>query len=350
MRQRFAENHLRCPQCHRDRTLRLKATTSDEREVRDGTLTCTVCNGSFRVHRGVGELMVNPPEHVTREAAGLERFAEVMRADGWDRDMILRLPDLDSGYWYVQARSMHQILTTVPFAPGQWVLDVGSNTCWASNHFAERGLQVVALDISTPELQGLHTADYFLEEGRSYFERVLGSMYDMPIASESLDYVFACEVLHHNDSDSLRETFQEAFRVIKPGGSLLVVNETIKSLSDRQGVHTEGVEQFEGYEHAYYANRYRWEAIRAGFSTRLLEPSYHHFFDGGPPQTPPPLRPLRERVYYELRRRPLGRRAYLQWLNQARGGVQLGMIATRPAAGSHRQRMRSTVRKLRPNL
>ena len=76
--------------------------------------------------------------------------------------------------------------------------------------------------------------------------------------------------------------------MLKPGGKLLVVNETIKTLSDRQGVHVEGVEQFEGYEHAFYANRYRWEATRAGFHTRVLEPSYHYFFDGGPPPTPTP--------------------------------------------------------------
>ena len=37
--------------------------------------------------------MPQPPGHVAREAAGLGRFAEHMRADGWDRDTIRRLPD-----------------------------------------------------------------------------------------------------------------------------------------------------------------------------------------------------------------------------------------------------------------
>ena len=111
------------------------------------------------MHRGVPELLHDPPAHVLTEAAGLERFAEHMRSEGWDRELVRRLPDLEHGYWYVQARSMHQLLTTVPFAPGESVLDVGSNTCWAANHFAERGLRAVALDIATAELQGLYTAD-----------------------------------------------------------------------------------------------------------------------------------------------------------------------------------------------
>ena len=69
--------------------------------------------------------------------------------------MVRRLPDLDHGYWYVQSRSMYQLLSTIPFHAGQSVLDVGSNTCWAANHFAERGLRAIALDIATVELQGL---------------------------------------------------------------------------------------------------------------------------------------------------------------------------------------------------
>jgi SAM-dependent methyltransferase len=329
----YAREHLRCPVCRRDRTLRLRAQESDQREIREGVLTCTVCGAEIPVHRGVGHLLLDAPEHVTREAAGLQRFADYMRAEGWDRDMVRRLPDVDDGYWYVQNVSINQLRTTMPFAPGQSLLDVGSNTCWASNFFARLGLQVTALDIATAELQGLYTSDYFIEDGTSYFERVLGSMYDMPLASESLDFVYCCEVLHHNDTASLRLTFEEAFRVLKPGGRLLVVNETLKTVRDPIGVHTEAVEQFEGYEHAHWALRYRWEAIRAGFSTRLIEPRYHWFF-GEAPGSRPPRRQWRQWQrwgLYELRSRALGRRAYLAWCNHIADRVSFGMIATKPA-------------------
>jgi SAM-dependent methyltransferase len=303
---------------------------SDAREVREGLLRCSACESEFPVHRGVAHLMPNPPEHVRREAAGLERFAEFMRADGWDREKIRQLPNVEEGYWYAQAASMEQLLRSVDFTPGEWILDVGSNTCWASNRFAQHELNAVALDIATTEMQGLYTADYFVEDGIAYFERVLGSMYDMPLASGSVDYVFCCEVLHHNDRASLRRTFQEAFRVLRPGGRMLVVNETIKTLQDPVGVHVEGVEQFEGYEHAFWAPRYWWEARRAGFRTQLLEPSYHWFYNAPLPATLPPLRQLRSRLLYEARVRRVGRRAYLGWLDLVRGDVSFGMIATKP--------------------
>ena len=326
----FAARNLRCPVCRRDGTLRLRAEQINEREVREGVLTCTACGAQEPVHRGVGHLMVGAPEHVEREAAGLQRFAEFMRADGWDRNKVRQLPDIDDGYWYVQGASIRQLAGSVDFRSGQLLLDVGSNTCWASNFFAQHGLQVVALDIATAEMQGLYTADYFIEDGTSYFERVLGSMYDMPIASGTLDYVYCCEVLHHNDSDSLRRTYEECFRVLKPGGKLLVINETLKTKHDPVGVHAEAVAQFEGYEHAHWALQYRGEAIRAGFVTRLIEPSYHWFFRVPPAEQPPPLRTLGPRIQHELKARPLGRRAYLMWINHIVGGVSFGMIATKP--------------------
>ena len=48
-------------------------------------------------------------------------------------------------------------------------------------------------------MQGLKTADWFIETGEVFFERMLSVMYDPALASESVDYVFCCEVLHHND-------------------------------------------------------------------------------------------------------------------------------------------------------
>jgi SAM-dependent methyltransferase/uncharacterized protein YbaR (Trm112 family) len=326
----FAARNLRCPVCRRDGTLRLTAEQSDEREVREGVLTCTACGAQRPVQRGVGHLMVGAPEHVEREAAGLQRFADFMRSHGWDREKVRQLPDIDDGYWYVQGASIRQLAATVDFQPAQSLLDVGSNTCWASNFFAQRGLNVVALDIATAEMQGLYTADYFIEDGTSYFERVLGSMYDMPLASGTLDYVYCCEVLHHNDSDSLRRTYEECFRVLKPGGKLLVVNETLKTRRDPVGVHAEAVAEFEGYEHAHWALQYRGEAMRAGFSTRLIEPSYHWFYRTPPPPQAPPLRHWRERAQHELKAHPIGRRAYLMWINHIVGGVSFGMIATKP--------------------
>lgn len=332
MRADFAASNLRCPVCYRDRALRLRAETSDEREVREGELTCTACGAQTPVHRGVAHLLVDPPDHVAREAAGLERFAELMRADGWDRDRVRQLPYIEDGYWYVQGASINQLLETVPFRPGESLLDIGSNTCWASNVFARHGLNVVALDISVWELQGLYTSDYFIEDGTSYFERVLGSMNDMPIASESLDYVYACEVLHHNDAEGLQRTFDEAFRVLKPGGRMLVVNETLKTLHDPVGVHAEAVAQFEGHEHAHWAYEYRGAAIRAGFLTRAIVPSYHGFYRARGAAVPP-LRHKRARLEHELRRTRLGRRAFLGWINNVAGGTAYGMIATKPTSG-----------------
>ncbi|HEU0318795.1 MAG TPA: methyltransferase domain-containing protein [Solirubrobacteraceae bacterium] len=325
---------LRCPACRTDGTLELAATESDGREVREGTLRCRRCAESFLVRRGVAELLHDPPPHVLVEAAGLTRFAEQMRLEGWDRAMVRRLPDIENGYWYVQARSMYQLLSTVRFVPGQTIVDVGSNTCWAANHFAERGLRVIALDIVTAELQGLYTAEYFIDDGQVYFDRVVGSMGAMPLADSSVDHVFCCEVLHHNDPDGLRRTFAEAFRVLRPGGRLLMVNETLRTVRDRSGIHTEGVDQFEGYEHAYWAARYRWEATRAGFFTDVTEPHYRAFFgdtDLHLETGTPPWRGAAQGVSFALRASRAARRAYLMWLNHVWGGVSMNMVATKPA-------------------
>ena len=280
--------------------------------MREGSLACARCNRKFPVIDGIVDLMPNAPDFVARESAGLDRFADVMRADGWDRARILALPDIELDYWQGQAGAMHALLERVHFEPGSRLLDVGSNTCWASNIFASRGLQVIALDISMNELQGLRTADYFIEDRGVFFERIRSTMFEPALANESLDYVFCCEVLHHNDQAHLQRTLAEMYRVLRPGGRLLVVNEPMKFPLMLKRDHAQEVAQFDGNEHVYFLHQYYLAARRAGFTASI-----------------PALRKTRHPTNSSVK--ALYRLGRSWWRNLVSGNTALMMDCTRPA-------------------
>lgn len=341
MREATAEL-LRCPRCRRDRTLDLDAATSDDREIRDGLLRCRECGHEAALRDGIADLLHEPPAFVTREAAGLERYAEqVMRCErGWGAGYITSLPYVQNGYWYTQAATMEHLLRVVDFQPGQRLLDVGANTCWVAHTLAARGLDVIALDILSDDLQGLGSAEHWLAHDGVFFERTLGTMFDLPIAAGSLDYVFCCQVLHHNDRAHLRQTFEEASRALKPGGLLIVANETMRfplDLNLRPGARhpNEDVSAFEGNEHAYFYGQYAHAARRAGFGWELLEPMYHPFFRDEPYTLTPAVRDreaVRMVALNMLRKRASWRRRYRDWLTMVRGTVQLTALCRKPTA------------------
>ena len=115
--------------------------------------------------------------------------------------------------------------------------------------------------------------------------------------------------------DSLRRTFAEIFRVLRPGGRLLMVNETLKTLRDPHGVHVEEVAQFEGYEHAHWAAELPLGRDRAPASS----PTSPSPTTGRSSATPTcacrrgrrRLTALLRRLGFALRRSRLARRVYL---------------------------------------
>jgi SAM-dependent methyltransferase len=313
---------LRCPICSAEGAFALIVESVDEREVREGMLRCADCSAEFAIRSGIVEMLNDPPDYVVREAAGLARFADVMRADGWDGERIRQLPVVELGYWFEQRRSFEYWEDELPFRQGERLLDVGSNTCWASALFARRGLEVIALDIATVDLQGLRSAEHFIGDGSVFFERLLSTMAAPAVASNSMDYVFCCEALHHNSPGELRRTLLECFRVLRPGGQLLLVNEPLRFPRNLKRDHGREVAEFEGNEHVYFLHQYVLAARRAGFRTSLRWPR-------NVPGAPRTGHKQADRPRRSAARR-LGGRARIVWKLGVTGEVSLNMLCTKP--------------------
>lgn len=326
---------LCCPSCGHEGEWELNVKSRDEREIRDASLRCANCGISRAVEAGIVDLLENPPEYVIREAAGLGRFAELMRSDGWDRERVLKLPYVELGYWYAQATAMQQVLDgAVPgleLRAGQRILDVGSNTCWASAMFAQRGLEVVALDIAAWEMQGLRTADWWMESKDIYFERVLSVMFEPALASNSFDVVWCCEVLHHNHRANLFRTLRELNRVLRPDGKLIVVNEPVRALRSPQLHPGAEVAEYEGHEHAYLRSSYIKAARAAGFQVEVFGPSRLAPFDQGTLGISTRMtikEGFKVAVAHAARRQHRLRKAYLAWKNYV-DGISVHLIGTK---------------------
>ena len=332
MRPAFAAT-LRCPRCRTPRPFAVTADATDDTEIRTGSLTCERCGHVAAIRDGIANLLHEPPDFVVREAAGLARFAEVMRQDGWTKEDIVALPKRHDGYWWNQDVLMTQVLDEVPFTPGETILDLGSNTCWASAAFAQHGLEATALDIAEHELQGLRTAQWQFEAKDVFFERVLGVMFDLPFADATFRNVWACEVLHHNHRANLARTFREAFRVLEPGGRLIVANEPLRSLRDPMRDPGAAVAAFEGHEHAYVRASYTTLARQAGFDVEVRGPAYHGLFQKGGIGLSDRMTTAQVLVGAATqlaRKSPAVKRAWLAAKAYVAGGTALHMICTKP--------------------
>lgn len=333
MRASFVKT-LRCPACRQQSSFSLEADTVDDDEVRSGRLTCERCAHVREIVDGIVDALHKPPAFVVREAEGLARFAQRMRDHGWTKEDIVALPVSEDGYWFNQDVLLDQTLKTVPMKPGESILDLGSNTCWATAAFAQEGLNATALDIAAHEMQGLRTAEWQFEAKGVFFERVLGVMFDLPFADASFDYVWANETLHHNHRRNLAATFQEAFRVLRPGGMLIVCNEPLRTLRTPMLRPGHAVAEFEGHEHAYMRNSYTGLARRAGFRVDVRGPWYHGMYNPQGIRITDEMTPgqfARSMVAAVVRRAGPIKKLGLAVRAYATGGTALHMICTKPS-------------------
>ena len=116
------------------------------------------------------------------------------------------------------------ILAKLAPLPGKRILDLGCGKGRFARRLADLGAEVIGLDLSASMMAAA-----------SGIARVQGSARHLPFRDATFDAVIAVEVFEHLIVTT--PPIQEARRVIRPGGSLLIVDKNLASLnSARLGV------------------------------------------------------------------------------------------------------------------
>jgi 2-polyprenyl-6-hydroxyphenyl methylase/3-demethylubiquinone-9 3-methyltransferase len=106
---------------------------------------------------------------------------------------------------------------------GRSLLDLGCGKGRFAVRLKERGAKVVGLDRAEGMLAAAHGIG-----------RVLGSAARLPFADGAFDGVFAVEVFEHLPAEAVPTVLGEARRVLKPGGTIAIVDKNAASLNARR--------------------------------------------------------------------------------------------------------------------
>lgn len=109
---------------------------------------------------------------------------------------------------------------------GQAVLDVGCGNGILYEYLAQKSIQYVGTDISKNLLVFAARRAKKLnaeQHQKAKYEFIQGSVTKLPFQDNCFDWVFAFAILHHVPGDELRKkAVQELYRVLKPGGRVVV--------------------------------------------------------------------------------------------------------------------------------
>lgn len=252
---------LRCPRCFSQLTLSVFA--KDECEVRQGRLTCEnrhiydIEDGIIRFATGFDhEAVKRELEYENSTYKGSDRLR--------DEKLIAQFPETLAELWPHTCHfgpDFKVLIDHLNPRPGQWVLDIGTGPCWSSRLLAQRGANVIALDVNEANFYGLKTSDILFEHHGVYFERILESMNNLPFENESLDFITFNASFHHTPDHE--QTLRECQRVLKPDGVIAMVNEEFVSLRHR--IFPPGEASDTGSHHAIAYSEFENAVKRNGF-------------------------------------------------------------------------------------
>jgi len=121
----------------------------------------------------------------------------------------------DESQFYLNSFEREKLFELCDDLSGKKVLDIGAGTGRIVGEIERFGGEVTALDISEKMLKEL-------AKKHSGMEMVKADVRNMPFKDDSFDAAFALFLIVH--LKSLDEAFREVYRVLKPGGFLMLTN------------------------------------------------------------------------------------------------------------------------------
>ncbi|HOW27721.1 MAG TPA: methyltransferase domain-containing protein [Elusimicrobiota bacterium] len=278
--------HLMCPTCRSSRNpLSLSAGTEERvngrwTEILSGEIRCGGCRNSFKIDRGIPDLLPAPSETIRREQAGIQTMYDNIQDADYDRTLLQqpwihdpRHPEhwLSIAALFDQAAALLVQLDDDKNRSDLTLIDLGAGSCWSTAQFSKMGYHCAALDISPHPRAGLGAAETRFNASLPYFDRILASMDVIPFRDHSVDRVITMDSVHH--ASDLAATAREIFRVLRPGGFYIAAAEPVRGILKNRGIGKTEIEQYGWNEHSYSRGEYKGIFSTAGFDTRILFPA-----------------------------------------------------------------------------
>ena len=114
-----------------------------------------------------------------------------------------------------------RFINSVDIIPGDEILDVGSGPGFLCNEISEslnHNVKIFGIDVSEPLIE--YAKQKFSENRRLNFR--IGNATDIPFKSNKFDIVISTQVLEY--IENVDKALDEMFRVLKPGGSLALLD------------------------------------------------------------------------------------------------------------------------------
>ena len=198
------------------------------------TLACPVCrtvlpgcNHHWQQIDGIWRFL--PPDRAEIFAPFLRDYTRIRHAEGRgseDPEHYRRLPDCDPDHpiawqWNMRRRTWDTFRRRVLPRLGPKILDLGAGVGWLSHRLADLGYQPCAVDVSVDDRDGLAAARHYAPE----WPRLQAELDHLPLADGQADAAIFNASLHYSSDYST--TLREALRVLRPGGSLVILESPI---------------------------------------------------------------------------------------------------------------------------